>query len=68
LAAPTWYVGRDPFSLSNYNLAVNSFNSRTEQAILTSRRGAGGGGWSGGSGFLGGFSGGGMGGGGGGTF
>jgi len=66
--APTWYVGRDPFSLSNYNLAVNSLNSRTEQAILTSRRGAGGGGWSGGSGFSGGFSGGGMGGGGGGTF
>lgn len=66
--APTWYVGRDPFSLSNYNLTVNRFSSRTEQAILTSRRSAGGAGWSGGSGFSGGFSGGGMGGGGGGTF
>jgi hypothetical protein len=66
--APTWYVGRDPFSLSNYNAAVNSFSSRTEQAILTSRRGAGASGWGGGSGFSGGFSGGGMGGGGGGTF
>ncbi len=66
--APTWYIGRDPFSLSNYNLAVDSFSRRTEQAILTSRRGGSGDGWSGGSGFSGGSSGGGMGGGGGGTF
>lgn len=65
---PTWYSGTDPFSLANYDRAVSSLSSRTEQAILTSRRAAGGDGWSGGSGFSGGFSGGGMGGGGGGTF
>jgi len=64
---PSWFGEDGPFSLSDYHRAVDSFGRRTEEAILTSRRGAAGG-WSGTSGMSGGASGRGMGGGGGGTF
>lgn len=64
---PTWYTGLDPFSLGGFQRDVAAFGSKTQDAIMTTRR-ASGDSWSGGSGFSGGSSGGGMGGGGGGTF
>ncbi len=68
---PAWYTGRDPFTLSAYQRDLAAFDSRAQEAILTSRR-SGGDAWSGGSrlggGSGGGSSGGGLGGGGGGTF
>ncbi len=72
VAMPTWYTGRDQFSLGSYQRDLTSFGHQTQEAILTSRRSAGDS-WRGGSGFSGGgssggSSGGGMGGGGGGTF
>lgn len=65
---PSWYDGDGAFTLGGYQRAIAGLSRRTEEAILTSRRGGGAGGWSGGSGMSGGSSGGGMGGGGGGTF
>lgn len=70
VSEPTWYAGRDGFSLSRYERDLARFERQTREAILTTRRtggsfsSAGGGG----SGFSGGGSGGGFGGGGGGTF
>jgi predicted membrane protein DUF2207 len=68
VAAPTWYHGRGDFSLPSFVHDLGAFTRRTEEAILTTRRGYDGGGGSGRSGFSSGSSGGGMGGGGGGTF
>ncbi|MGH7302622.1 MAG: DUF2207 domain-containing protein [Candidatus Rokuibacteriota bacterium] len=69
VAAPSWYLSSRDFSLPSFAHDLGAFARRTEEAILTTRRGysearggAGGGGFSRGS------SGRGMGGGGGGTF
>jgi hypothetical protein len=67
VAAPAWYHGRGDFSLPSFVHDLGAFTRRTEEAILTTRRGYDAGGRSGG-GFSSGSSGGGMGGGGGGTF
>jgi len=69
VAAPAWYHSRGDFSLPTFERDLGAFARRTEEAILTTRRGYsdGNGGGSGG-GFSRGSSGGGMGGGGGGTF
>jgi hypothetical protein len=69
VAAPTWYHGRSDFALPAFAHDLTAFARRTEEAILTTRRGYGAStGSGGGSGFSRGSSGGGMGGGGGGTF
>ncbi|HZN49665.1 MAG TPA: DUF2207 domain-containing protein [Methylomirabilota bacterium] len=68
VAAPTWYHGRGDFSLPSFVHDLGAFTRRTEEAILTTRRGFDGGGGKSGGGFSSGSSGGGMGGGGGGTF
>jgi len=67
VSQPTWYVSRGGFDLDSFDRSLSRLSSGTEQALLTSRRGAGDF-WSGGGGLSGGSSGGGMGGGGGGTF
>ena len=69
VAAPAWYHSRGDFSLPTFERDLGAFARRTEEAILTTRRGYsdGNGGGSGG-GFSRGSSGGGMGGGDGGTF
>jgi hypothetical protein len=67
VAAPTWYHSRGDFSLPTFERDLGAFARRTEEAILTTRRGYSAGGGTGG-GFSRGSSGGGMGGGGGGTF
>src|SRR3989454_348010 len=64
VSQPTWYVSRGGFDLDSFDRSLSRFSSGTEQALLTSRRGAGDS-WSGGGGLSGGSSGGGMGGGGG---
>ena len=65
VAAPAWYHSRGDFSLPTFERDLGAFARRTEEAILTTRRG-----YSDGNpgGFSRGSSGGGMGGGGGGTF
>ena len=68
VAAPTWYHGRGDFSLPSFVHDLSAFTRRTEEAILTTRRGFDGGGGKSGGGLSSGSSGGGMGGGGGGTF
>lgn len=70
VAAPTWYQGRGDFALPAFAHELTAFARRTEEAILTTRRGYGNSrrSGSGGSGFSSGSSGRGMGGGGGGTF
>ena len=69
VAAPSWYLSRGDFSLPSFAHDLSSFAQRTEEAILTTRRGyADGNGAAGGGGFSNGSSGGGAGGGGGGTF
>ena len=69
VAAPAWYQSRGDFSLPSFVHDLGTFTQRTEEAILTTRRGYGAGrGGAGGGGFSSGSSGGGMGGGGGGTF
>ncbi|HYS16843.1 MAG TPA: DUF2207 domain-containing protein [Candidatus Binatia bacterium] len=71
VAAPAWYQSRGDFSLPSFVHDLGAFTRRTEEAILTTRRGYGdgrGSGGEGGGGFSSGTSGGGMGGGGGGTF
>jgi hypothetical protein len=65
VAAPTWYHSRGDFSLPAFERDLGAFARRTEEAILTTRRGYGS---SGGGGLSSGSSGGGRGGGGGGTF
>ena len=67
VSQPSWYVSRGGFDLDGFDRSLSRFSSGTEQALLTSRRGAGDS-WSGSGGLSGGSSGGGMGGGGGGTF
>ena len=67
VSQPSWYVSRGGFDLDGFDRSLSRFFSATEQALLTSRRGAGDS-WSGSGGLSGGSSGGGMGGGGGGTF
>src|SRR5947209_2333653 len=69
VSAPSWYLSRGDFSLPSFAHDLSSFAQRTEEAILTTRRGyADGRGAAGGGGFSNGSSGGGAGGGGGGTF
>jgi hypothetical protein len=65
VAAPAWYHSRGDFSLPTFERDLGTFARRTEEAILTTRRGYSDGN---GGGFSRGSSGGGMGGGGGGTF
>ena len=67
VSQPSWYVSRGGFDLDGFDRSLSRFSSGTEQALLTSRRGAGDS-WSGSGGLSGGSSGGGMGGGGGSTF
>jgi uncharacterized membrane protein len=64
--APSWYRGRQPFTLSDYEDGVQRFSRGVGEALGAGRQASSGG--SGGSGFSGGSSGGGRGGGGGGTF
>jgi uncharacterized membrane protein YgcG len=65
--APSWYRGRQPFTLSTYRDDVHRFGRGVREALAGARGGSGNGG-GGRSGFSGGSSGGGRGGGGGGTF
>ena len=69
VSRPSWYMSRGDFSLPSFAHELGAFAQRTEEAILTTRRGyADAVGAVGGGGFSRGSSGGGMGGGGGGTF
>jgi len=69
VSRPFWYMSRGDFSLPGFAHELGTFAQRTEEAILTTRRGyADAVGAVGGGGFSRGSSGGGMGGGGGGTF
>jgi len=68
VAAPTWYQSRGDFSLPSFAHDLGAFTQRTEEAILTTRRGYSDGGGGGGGFSSSGSSGGGAGGGGGGTF
>jgi predicted membrane protein DUF2207 len=68
VAAPSWYRSGRDFSLPSFAHDLSAFARRTEEAILTTRRGYAEARGGGGGGFSSGSSGRGMGGGGGGTF